>query len=99
MRSSSGSSTRLWALKSCGHVDTHPARRPGGRPCGPGSQLPAPRHPIAPAARGPLPADVDATAVHFFHDFLRILKEEGIQLALANPSKQVRRPCTQLQLE
>lgn len=28
------------------------------------------------------------TAVHFFHDFLRILAEDGLQLALANPSKQ-----------
>jgi hypothetical protein len=33
-------------------------------------------------------ADVDATAVHFFHDFLRILSEDGLKLALANPSKQ-----------
>lgn len=34
--------------------------------------------------------DCDATGVHFMHDFLRVLSEEGIKLAISNPSKQVR---------
>lgn len=37
----------------------------------------------------PPPADVDSTAVHFFHDFLRILGDHGVKLVVANPSREV----------
>ena len=35
--------------------------------------------------------DVDATGIHFLHDFIDELREEGIRFAMANPSKEVLR--------
>ena len=33
--------------------------------------------------------DVDATAVHFLHDFVRLTQIDGLQVMLANPSRRV----------
>ena len=35
--------------------------------------------------------DVDATGIHFLHDFIDELRGQGVRFALANPSKQVLR--------
>jgi hypothetical protein len=39
-----------------------------------------------------LPADIDATGIHWLDDLVDELREDSIQLVLGNPAKMVRLP-------
>ena len=41
----------------------------------------------------PLPADIDATGIHWLDDLVDELREDSIQLVLGNPAKMVRLLC------